>query len=522
MLKKAFVVDDEIVIREGIRNTFPWDDSGFQLAGEAPDGEIALSMLQDIKPDILITDIKMPFMDGLTLCRKIMHTMPWIHIVILSGYDDFSYAKEAMSLGVKEYLLKPVSASELMQVMGRIGQRIDEERRQQSDYEGMKRQLASSNLFMQEKWLQELIAGAPCEAIVKQAGSLNIHFTADWYRVMLIAGSEQDDMLPVRAHVQHLAEGSGGAVLLCETGGHIAAVVMDDSDEDLEERAFAFAQAVKYEVERSVGNALRVAIGAPHKGIAGVARSHASAQEVLKGMALNAGKTCIMDTSDQGMQVGARLMGLNVVPLLEKLRYAGIQEAEAVLQAHFDTIGTVARRSVIMGNYLYVDILMAAMRLIRENGGDPAQIIPEAAGGPMRAFSGQEDMVDSARQILLKAIRFRDSQAMSRYGQVIRSACAYIDQNYADPNITLSDVARHVSLSNNHFCTVFSQETGNTFIEYLSALRMKKARELLLATDKRSGEVAAAIGYNDPHYFSYQFKKYNGLNPREYRNSLKK
>ena len=521
---KAFVVDDEIVIREGIRNNFPWEESGFMLAGEAPDGEIALSMLQDIKPDILITDIKMPFMDGLSLCRKIVRTMPWIHIVILSGYDDFSYAKEAISLGVKEYLLKPVSAHELGEVLRRLALSIDEERRQQADFEAMRRQLDSSSRYMQEKLLLELLSGTPGEIILEQARKMRINLLARWYRVMLIAISEQDDMLRVRAYAQRLAEGSGGAVNLCETGGRIAVIVMGDSAEDLEERAFAFAQAVKYEVERSVGVTLRVAIGAPSDGIDGVAGSYASAQSVLKSMAITA-ETRIMDTMDLNMQVGAKLMGLDVVPLFEKLRYASSQEADEILKAHFESIGTVARQSVIMANYLYVDILLAAMRVIRENGGEPAEIIPEAVqqqAGALKTFSGQEDMVDSARGILLKAIQFRDSQTMSRYGSVIRSACAYIDQNYMNPDMTLSDVAKHVALSNNHFCTVFSQEMGYTFIEFLTALRMKKAREFLKSTDMRSSEVAVAIGYNDPHYFSYLFKKNVGMNPRDYRNSCKK
>lgn len=521
---KAFVVDDEIVIREGIRNSFPWEQSGFQLAGEAPDGEIALSMLQDIKPDILITDIRMPFMDGLTLCRKIVNAMPWVHVVILSGYDDFSYAKEAISLGVKEYLLKPVSAHELGAALRRIARGIDEERRQQADYQAMKRQLDSTSRFMQEKLLLELLSGASGEAVLNQARKLRVNLLARRYRVMLIAAGEGDDMLLVRAHVQRLAEGSGGAVHLCETGGRLAAIVLGDSADDLEERAFAFAQAVKYEVERAVGAALRVAIGAPAGAIDGVADSYLSAQGVLKGMAMDARKTRIIDSADRGMHMGTRLMGLDVVPIFEKLRYASSQETEEILRDHFDAVGTVARQSVVMENYLYIDVLLAAMRVIRENGGDPEKIIPEAVkqqAGDV-AFSGRADMAESARKVLLTAIRFRDSQSISRFGQVIRSACAYIDQNYKKPDMTLSDVAKHVSLSNNHFCTVFSQEMGVTFIEYLTQLRMNKAKELLKRTDMRSGEIAIAIGYNDPHYFSYLFKKSVGMNPRDYRNSCRR
>ena len=153
---KVFLVDDEIVIREGIRNSFPWEENGFTLVGEAPDGELALQTMQDVKPDILITDIRMPFMDGMQLCEAVSHTMPWVQIVILSGYDDFTYAQQAISLGVKEYLLKPVSAQELLEVLERIAGRIREERRAQADLLRIKRQLASSSAFLREKLLSDV------------------------------------------------------------------------------------------------------------------------------------------------------------------------------------------------------------------------------------------------------------------------------------------------------------------------------------------------------------------------------
>ena len=109
-MMKVFLVDDEIAIRENLRNSFPWEENGFQLVGEAPDGEMALPMIRDLNPDILLTDIRMPFMDGMALCAEVKRVLPWIGVVILSGYDDFSYARQAISLGVKEYLLKPITA----------------------------------------------------------------------------------------------------------------------------------------------------------------------------------------------------------------------------------------------------------------------------------------------------------------------------------------------------------------------------------------------------------------------------
>lgn len=117
-------------------------------------------MIQDIKPDILITDIRMPFMDGLQLCRSAMRTMPWMYVIILSGYDDFAYAREAISLGVKEYLLKPVSGQELLQVLERIAARIQEDKRQQANLRAFREEFASSSRFLKEKLLQELFTGS--------------------------------------------------------------------------------------------------------------------------------------------------------------------------------------------------------------------------------------------------------------------------------------------------------------------------------------------------------------------------
>ena len=168
---KVFLVDDEIVIRENIRSSFPWEASGFTLVGEAPDGEIALQTMQDVKPDILITDIRMPFMDGMQLCEAVSHTMPWVQIVILSGYDDFAYAQQAISLGVKEYLLKPVSAQELLEVLERIAGRIREERRAQADLLRIKRQLASSSAFLREKLLSEALSGVRGEETCRACSS---------------------------------------------------------------------------------------------------------------------------------------------------------------------------------------------------------------------------------------------------------------------------------------------------------------------------------------------------------------
>ncbi|NLB91452.1 MAG: response regulator, partial [Clostridiales bacterium] len=182
----VFLADDEIVVREGIRSNFPWEETDFVLVGEAPDGEIALNMMQDIKPDILITDIRMPFMDGLALCRKVRETMPWVYMIILSGFDDFTYAKEAISIGVEEYLLKPVSSRELLEVLHRISVRIKEDKQQQDYLRAFQDQLRSSASFLKEKLLQDLLRGAIKEDFHQKARPLQMNLLANWYSVILL------------------------------------------------------------------------------------------------------------------------------------------------------------------------------------------------------------------------------------------------------------------------------------------------------------------------------------------------
>ena len=264
---KVFLVDDEIVIREGIRNSFPWEESGYTLVGEAPDGEIALPMIRDANPDILITDIRMPFMDGMQLCREVKRQMPWIGVVILSGYDDFTYARQAISLGVKEYLLKPVTAQELKEVLDRISARLAEERRAREDMALMRRRLHSGSQFVKEKLLSSLFTDEPMEdgdadAMIEQMRTLGINLAAKCYAVIDMAFSCADGSRSVpRAALYALAESSGGIVQVCAAKHGARALVLGDSEDDTEDRAYSFAISALNELERSGCTGILLAIG---------------------------------------------------------------------------------------------------------------------------------------------------------------------------------------------------------------------------------------------------------------------
>ena len=519
---KVFLVDDEIVIREGIRDGFPWDESGFTLCGEAPDGEMAFPMIADLKPDILITDIRMPFMDGLALSRRVAQALPWTSIIILSGYDDFQYAQEAISIGVKQYLLKPVTPQKLAEALSQTADKIQEQRARLMRAEDM----APLNQppTQQERLLARLLKGPVDDPLLREAAGMGLPLDGAEYLVMLLGEAEPARLPALKAGLQRVVQAQmpwvayttvlpTPALLLAQPPG-------DSAQDSLEERAYALARALEHEAGRSGEQPPAIAIGSPVSRAADLPQALASARAVLRMVKDQAPRivgALDVDLSASLDQVEGSL------PLGERLRYAAWQDADQLTEQHFASMGDLATQSVLVLNFLLMDVLLAATRIIRQSGGEPAQVLPPRMlqQAEMLALSREPQLaLSSAKAMVRAALRYRDEHLASRYGETLRRACAYIDANCHKPAFSLQDVAGHVALSANHFSTVFSQEMGLTFTEYLTKTRLDRARHLLGTTRSGSAEIAAAIGYNDPHYFSYLFKKQVGLSPREFRRSL--
>ena len=156
---KVFLVEDEIVMREGIKNTISWEKEGFQFVGEASDGELAYPLIQKTRPDILITDIKMPFMDGLELSRLVKKELPAVKIIILSGYDDFKYAQEGINIGIADYLLKPVTGARLLAAIKKVAEEVIKEKEQKSFLETYDQEQEERQQMEKQKYFRRLISG---------------------------------------------------------------------------------------------------------------------------------------------------------------------------------------------------------------------------------------------------------------------------------------------------------------------------------------------------------------------------
>ena len=156
---RVFLVEDEIITREGIRDNVDWGRAGFEFCGEASDGEMALPLIEETKPDVLITDIKMPFMDGLQLSKIIREYMPWVKVVILSGHNEFEYAQSAVKLGVTEYLLKPVSAQDLHKTLVGLAATLDQEKQEREKLKSLQTRIEDNLVLSRERFLLKLVMG---------------------------------------------------------------------------------------------------------------------------------------------------------------------------------------------------------------------------------------------------------------------------------------------------------------------------------------------------------------------------
>ncbi|MDF2613868.1 MAG: two component transcriptional regulator, AraC family [Clostridia bacterium] len=521
---KVFVVEDEFVIREGIRNMMNYNNMNYTLCGEAADGEMALAMIQELHPDILITDIKMPFMDGLELSKIIKRTMPWIRIIILSGYDEFDFARDAISIGVDEYLLKPVGASELFAILNKVIVRIEEEKKQRTDIEILHRELDSSIHMTKNQFLDKLIMGALSTTdSLEGAQKADIDLIARYY-VLLNAqidfnGASYSDLLEAKACISRLFKDRTDVIPFFRNEDNFLVIIKGTTKESIDQGAYELANLLKHEYESKTDAVLTIGIGSITDRIGEISKSFMDSKKAIK----------FLSRFKQGQIIGINdierepLKASYIVKehdsIEEKLKYASRKDIPDIISQYTKGISQSNSQSVLFTYYILMDIVIASSRLITELEGDANSIIPEADNLTLLFDIAclEETFTAFVISLLERVIDFRDSCGDMRYGNVIRKARKYINENYSSSVISLNTVAAEVALSPNHFSTIFSQETGETFIEYLTRIRIEKAKDLLAATSMRLSDIASAVGYNESHYFSYLFKKNVGISAREYR-----
>ena len=530
---KIFLAEDEVVVRETIKRMIPWEELGFELVGEAADGEMALPLLIRQQPDLLITDIKMPFMDGLTLARLAKKEIPGLKVVILSGYDDFNYAKQAIGIGVEDYLLKPITKNALIERLSEIRSRYEHEKTQKEYYEKFQREMQAYEKNGGSMDMME---------VYKRAEKLGLDIVAEAYNVLIFTMNCDEDFSGQRDEyssweaeslelLENLFAGHSSAMLF-RSNIFSYGVLLKGQRETIEENTRACVDEIRKILSRQDGRReWFLAVGQSVERLSQIQKSYHTASRAFSQRYLYDENILYYDemetmehpggqaeTEDNAYLQKVDVNALNPA-ILQKFLSNGLQEeTENFVKDYFYAIGQEPMESLVFRNYVILNVRFSVISFIKGLGCDTNEM-ESADTEEVLAESGKnmESAIAYAKKMISQAIEIRDQNSGNKNRSILKTAVDFIDSHYMDEEISLNTVANVANVSSNHFSALFSQNMGQTFIEYLTTLRMNKAKELLRCTGMRSSEIAGEIGYKDAHYFSYLFKKTQGMTPSDYR-----
>lgn len=534
---KVFLVEDEMVIRRGIKNSIDWEKEGYIFCGEASDGELAYPMIIKEKPDILITDIRMPFMDGLELCKLVKQELPDIKILILSGYDEFDYAKEAIRLGVTEYLLKPISSGKLLEALNGVSESIRREKEDKDLVHKYMEEMRENTEHEKQKFFEQMIAGNLSMADALETGKkYEMNLSAGMYNLLLFRFTLGEEN---RKSGELLGEAEYAIEKLTERLEYVfefqrgvegwAFLLMADNEEQMSERVKELSKDLEEIMKNYSTIAYFGGIGQPVARLRELERSFREAERALAArftMELNR----IISVEDIRMAQNVdTLDDIEITSfgeiektrtMLEKFLNNGAEdEIDEFVDVYISELPEENLKSVLMRQYIIMDAYIVMMSFCEKIEGieGEMQAQSEELKNSMKTIQTLEEIKNYIRMLLKKIIGVRDTISGRRYSDIIEIAKDQIRKTYMSDEISLNTIAAEVGMSPSYFSSIFSKEMGKTFVEYLTEIRMDRAKELLMCSSMKTSEIGYEVGYKDPHYFSYIFKKTQNCTPKEFR-----
>ncbi len=536
---KVFLVEDEYIVREGIKKNIDWKKEGFIFCGDAADGEIAYKLIQTEQPDIIITDIKMPFMDGLELSRLVKKELPDSKIIILSGYEEFSYAQKAINIGVDEYILKPISSVELVKVVKQLAERLMNERIEMENIKTYQKEMEENDSHNKRNFFDNMIGGVLSTAEILEKGKeLGFEMVAQYYQVILlkynVRGEDEDysrELLKIDSEIQML-ESSYKDILVFERAIEgKALIVKGKSIGEVEGIQREYLNDIKKIMDCYPEANYFGGIGVPVSRLTSLFESYESASLafarrffVSDNDIVNNNQVLPLIYEDTETLIGALELGNSDTKMAESfLKKGELSEIDFFVEEFLKSIDKISKKSLLLRQYIIMNVYFTALDFIKEIG--KGEVLSQ------KIFSQLDEMEDMIidfnklktfiTHIFTICIQQREEVKRKRYYCVVGDAKQYIEAHYINEELSLNEVAAHVNISPSYFSTIFRRETGLGFIKYLTGLRMSKARELLRYSDLRSIEISEKVGYKDPQYFSYLFKKEHDVTPTQYRASKK-
>lgn len=531
---KVFLVEDESIMREGLRDNIPWQQYNYEFVGEASDGEMALPLIRKTVPDVLITDIKMPFMDGLELSELVTKEFPGMKVIIISGHDEFELARRAIKVGVEQYLLKPITKSALIKVLVEIREKIESEQAQKDyarrfeiesqEYEQLTRRNFFEKVFAGELSVQEMY---------EEAKKYSLDINASCYNLLMFeiqdvsgennrfVGAELIENIQ-RSYMKYTE------YLVFRWNVNVFGVLIMGEKEQIDELTKKGVQVIRRSISQTEGAEVdwHIAVGSPVERLSLLPDCYKGVNHIFAHRYLNP-EDRVLDVSkikeyanSESSEGYDKLDVASVDPKIVEgfLSKGQSDEVDEFVDSYIANLQEPLK-SKLFRDYMVLNIRFAVISYVQSMGKSQAELLEEVGDVNENDIANNiNELKDYFKKMISVALKTRDEQSDTQSRHILKKALAYIEDNYSNENLSLNEVASVVFVSPNYFSAVFSSQMEKTFIEYVTEKRMDKAKKLLRGTDKHLGEIAYEVGYKDSHYFSFVFKKTQGVTPREYRN----
>ncbi|NOV01027.1 response regulator [Paenibacillus planticolens] len=530
---KVIIVDDDSIIRKGLSRTIPWEQNGFTLVGLARDGEEALSLIADVKPDLLLTDIRMPFMDGFQLTEAVKEKYPDMKIIMLTSFDEFELAHKALKLKVFDYLLKPVDTPTLLDTAKRAKVELEYENE-------MKRKVLEGMPLLRQRFLGKMIKeNLPEDEIRSHSEFLNVKLPRSKYVVILLTaddysypdyqnrfGKEMLKYCILNVAEETMLSDYEGIVFESENDEIVIIYNADGEQDHIEQRALQIAETIRVNVEKFLKTTVTVGIGFIYDKPGDVSRSYRDAKAAIEFRHM-IGTNRVLTVWDTGLPpTSSTEIILNELEneFVMKVKLGLEKEAHAILDDIEQRLLQIKFVSLAQVRLIGIEISLLLFKELEEIANRNAKMKESLESvysyySELERFQTIQDIFASIRQITSRFLDIANRQREIQTQSMVHKAIAYIESHYATEGLSLQEVARHVHISPTYLSILFKKEKSITFSDFLLQTRMKSAIELLRMSGLKSYEVAEKVGYSNPQYFSQCFKKFTGYSPTDYKNN---
>lgn len=526
---KLLLVEDEEKIRNGIKNVINWDGLGINLYGEACNGYEALKLVYNEAPDIILTDIKMPIMDGLQLIEELKKEAPKIKYIIMSGYDDFDYIQRAIKLGVSDYILKPSGVQEIQDVIKKVKEQLLGEKDRETHLQNLMEQFKESISFMKEKYINKLITseGKQIQTLREKLEFYNVNFKQQFVTVVLTriidlySVDDSCDIELMKFVVKNAVETTLMENYNCEVCENSDDIVSIINTEELIEKSsiLTILKEIRVNLEREFSYSVCFGIGRSYKSISSANLSYKEAVNAVEEILFSSDN--FIAVYQEGLEEGSVV---DYYPLEEEKEILDCIKSgsKEMLDAKFNNYFVKLNRNHISKDVItksVLGILFSLYHFCIEKNINTDEIFGQRFI-VLNELQKNMDM-NKKKEILIKISRkiCMVVHNQKNVSKILKDAKKFIEDNYYK-ELSRKIVAKEVYITPSYLSFLFKKEMDTSFIEYLHNIRIEKACELLKDIRYKTYDVAMMVGYSDEKYFFQVFKKYKGVTPMKYRNSI--